>query len=183
MIPPDFVDDLLSRVDIVDVISAYVPLKKGGQNYVACCPFHKEKTPSFTVAPNKQFYHCFGCGAHGSAIGFLMEYAHLSFTDAVEQLANRVGMSVPYTKHRETNQEREERKRHRASLVDYMVQCADFYHKQLGLSTRAQKYLHNRGLNSEIISRFGLGYAPAQWQSLHAIFDDYPNENLISGCG
>ncbi|MBR7059430.1 MAG: DNA primase [Neisseriaceae bacterium] len=180
MIPSDFVDDLLSRIDIVDVISDYVPLKKGGQNYVACCPFHKEKTPSFTVAPNKQFYHCFGCGAHGSAIGFLMEYAHLSFADAVEKLANRIGMRVPHTQNRETHQEREEKKRQRVSLVDYMVQCANFYHKQLALSTRAQDYLRNRGLNAEIVSRFSLGYAPAQWQALQNIFDDYPSKDLIS---
>ena len=95
MIPQDFVDDLLAKTDIVDVIDQYVPLKKGGANYMACCPFHKEKSPSFSVSPSKQFYHCFGCGAHGSAIGFVMEHQGLGFVEAVQLLADRVGMSVP----------------------------------------------------------------------------------------
>src|SRR5512135_1972134 len=95
MIPRDFIDTLLARVDIVDVIDRRVPLKKGGANYQACCPFHSEKTPSFTVSPSKQFYHCFGCGAHGSALGFLMQYSGIGFIDAVEELAHSVGMQVP----------------------------------------------------------------------------------------
>ena len=95
MIPSDFIDELLSKVDIVDIIDEQVPLKKGGANYMACCPFHKEKTPSFSVSPTKQFYHCFSCGAHGSAIGFVMEHQGLSFPEAVQFLADRVGMTVP----------------------------------------------------------------------------------------
>ncbi len=95
MIPHEFIDDLLARTDIVDIIDQYVPLKKGGANYMACCPFHKEKSPSFSVSPTKQFYHCFGCGAHGSAIGFVMEHQGLSFVEAVQMLADRVGMTVP----------------------------------------------------------------------------------------
>lgn len=112
MIPSDFIDELLAKVDIVDIIDERVPLKKGGANYMACCPFHKEKSPSFSVSPSKQFYHCFGCGAHGSAISFLMEYQGLAFTEAVQYLADRVGMVVPHTQGQHHNAEqRAERKK------------------------------------------------------------------------
>ena len=111
MIPQDFVDQLLTRVDIVDVVDRYVPLKRGGQNYLACCPFHKEKSPSFTVSPSKQFYHCFGCGAHGSAIGFVMEYQGLGFVDAVKLLAEGIGMQVPESAARQPAEERQARER------------------------------------------------------------------------
>ncbi|MDO5687582.1 MAG: DNA primase [Neisseria sp.] len=179
MIPSDFIDELLSKVDIVDVIDEYVPLKKGGANYMACCPFHKEKTPSFTVAPHKQFYHCFGCGANGSAIGFLMEYAHLSFPEAVEKLAARVGMQVPRSASRETPQEREAKKEHRRTLEETVEECARFYAAQLSAAPRARDYLTRRGLNAEIVERFALGYAPDGWQPLQAVFDDYPSPQLI----
>ena len=127
MIPSDFIDDLLERVDIVDIIEQHVPLKKGGQNYMACCPFHKEKTPSFTVSQSKQFYHCFGCGAHGTAIGFIMAYQGASFVDAVEQLANQVGMQLPeQADRREDAQHREQKKQHRLSLEEIMTKAAGF---------------------------------------------------------
>ena len=115
-IPNDFVDDLLEKIDIVDVIEEFVPLKKGGANYLACCPFHQEKTPSFTVSPAKQFFHCFGCGEHGTAIGFMMKYANLSFVEAVEKLANRIGVVVPHTGRVENREEREQRQKRRKSL-------------------------------------------------------------------
>lgn len=179
MIPSDFIDELLSRIDIVDLIGAYVPLKKAGANYHACCPFHKEKTPSFTVSPTKQFYHCFGCGAHGTAIGFLMEHAHLDFVEAVEQLAHRIGLSVPHQAGRETPQERAEKKQKRLSLEETLKQCALFFQQQLVQSPKAQQYLQQRGLNQAIIQRYGLGYVSNNFHALQAIFDDYPNAALL----
>ncbi|HFD78978.1 MAG TPA: DNA primase [Gammaproteobacteria bacterium] len=163
-IPQSFIDELLNRVDIVDVIDARVPLKKAGREFQACCPFHSEKTPSFTVSPAKQFYHCFGCGAHGSAVGFLMDYEHLEFPEAIEELAHSVGLEVPReaggARPRETAQH------------DYhgLLQRADhFYrarlreHPQAG---RATEYLKGRGLSGEIAATFGLGYAPPGWDAL-----------------
>ncbi|HTY99356.1 MAG TPA: CHC2 zinc finger domain-containing protein, partial [Rhodocyclaceae bacterium] len=122
MIPESFIQELLARVDIVDVVERYVPLKKGGANYQACCPFHTEKTPSFTVSPAKQFYHCFGCGAHGTALGFLMQYSGLSFVDAVEELAHSVGMQVP----RVSDRFQAERAK-KAPLTEPMARAAKFY--------------------------------------------------------
>ena len=129
MIPSDVIDELLAKTDIVDVIDQYVPLKKSGANYMACCPFHKEKSPSFSVSPSKQFYHCFGCGAHGSAIGFVMEHQGLSFTEAVQQLADRVGMAVPHDRNapRENPAERAERKKKQQTLEVTVRAAADFY--------------------------------------------------------
>ena len=172
MIPQDFVDALLARLDIVDVIDRRVPLKKAGQNYQACCPFHQEKTPSFTVSPTKQFYHCFGCGAHGSAIGFLMAYEGLGFVEAVEVLAADAGLAVP--------QEQGERNRPRpaADLYDLMGQAARFYREQLKASPRAIQYLQKRGLTGEIAARYGLGYAPAAYEALAGAFADYQRAEL-----
>ena len=163
-IPQSFIDDLLNRVDIVEVIDARVSLKKAGREYQACCPFHNEKTPSFTVSPGKQFYHCFGCGAHGSAIGFLMDYEHLEFPDAIEELARSVGLEVPH----------EAGSGHRASHVanDHyalLEQVERFYRSQLREHAQAAKavsYLKERGLSGEIAATFGLGYAPPGWDSL-----------------
>jgi DNA primase len=135
MIPRDFIDTLLARVDIVDVIDRRVPLKKAGQNYQACCPFHSEKTPSFTVSPTKQFYHCFGCGAHGTAISFLMEYEHMSFRDAVAALAQDAGLPVP-----ESAQE-QDRPKPPPALWEALEQAAHFYRQQLKQSPRAIDYL------------------------------------------
>jgi DNA primase len=164
-IPQSFIDDLLNRVDIVEVIDARVSLKKAGREYQACCPFHNEKTPSFTVSPGKQFYHCFGCGAHGSAVGFLMDYEHLEFPDAIEELAHSVGLQVP----REATPG--PRHDHRRNTDHYtLLERADhFYRSQLrehAMASNAVDYLKQRGLSGEIAVTFGLGYAPPGWDSL-----------------
>lgn len=180
MIPSDFIDELLAKIDIVDIVDEHVPLKKGGANYMACCPFHKEKSPSFSVSPGKQFYHCFGCGAHGSAIGFIMEYQGLGFTEAVQYLADRAGLTVPRTRGRQENPEqRAERKKQQQTLEETMQQCAAFYQGRLKDSLQAQQYFQNRGLNSEIIAHYGLGYAPDGWQPLAQVFRPYPNTALV----
>jgi DNA primase len=174
MIPPDFIQTLLSRVDIVDVVERYVPLKKAGANYSACCPFHQEKTPSFTVSPTKQFYHCFGCGAHGSAIGFLMNYAGAEFVDAVKQLAEGVGMQVP-----EVARARASGGSGAGSGIEPEDICAvlreamDYYRAQLKGSPRAIDYLKHRGLDGKTCARFGIGYAPDGWQNLSSVSPDY----------
>ncbi len=163
-IPQTFIDDLLNRVDIVQVIESRLDLKKTGREYQACCPFHNEKTPSFTVSPNKQFYHCFGCGAHGSAIGFLMDYENLEFPEAIEELAQTVGLDVP----REAGSDfrPDPRKEDHYSLLQRADQ---FYRSQLREHAQAAKavdYLKQRGLSGEIAASFGLGYAPPGWDSL-----------------
>ncbi|BEV73401.1 MULTISPECIES: DNA primase [unclassified Paludibacterium] len=179
MIPQDFVDQLLTRVDIVDVVDRYVPLKKGGQNYLACCPFHKEKSPSFTVSQSKQFYHCFGCGAHGSAIGFVMEYQGLGFVDAVKLLAESVGMTVPQAVRSLDPVAEQAARVRRLSLEEGLQQAAGYYKQQLKSSPNAVSYCKGRGLSGEIAARFGLGYAPDGWQNLAAIFSDYQDERLV----
>ncbi len=173
MIPRDFIDTLLARVDIVDVIDRRVPLKKAGQNYQACCPFHNEKTPSFTVSPTKQFYHCFGCGAHGTALGFLMEYEHMGFPDAVAALAQDVGLPVP-----ESAQE-PERPKPPPALWDALDQTAQFYRQQLKQSPRAIDYLKKRGLTGQIAARYGIGYAP-DGSPLKQVFKDYMADALAA---
>ncbi|MEO6146247.1 MAG: DNA primase [Sulfuriferula sp.] len=173
MIPQDFIQTLLSRVDIVEVIDRRVPLKKAGANYQACCPFHNEKSPSFTVSPTKQFYHCFGCGAHGTAIGFLMEYAGLGYVDAIKELAGQLGLSVP-----EATAANPEQLKQAASLVEIMQRAAQFYRQRLKQTPLAIDYLKKRGLTGEIAARFGLGYAPTGWQNLEAIFDIYTDPTL-----
>ena len=162
-IPQSFIDDLIARADIVEVINARVPLKKKGREYTACCPFHNEKTPSFTVSETKQFYHCFGCGAHGTAIGFLMEYEHLDFVDAIETLAAEYHVEVP----REdapagTSQARDDKQ----PLFDVLEQASHLYQQQLRNSERAIEYLKQRGLSGEIARRYKLGYAPDGWNFL-----------------
>lgn len=174
MIPRDFIDQLLSRVDIVDVIDRRVPLKKAGQNYQACCPFHSEKSPSFSVSPTKQFYHCFGCGAHGSAIGFLMEYGGLSFVDAVKSLADEAGLKVP------EDANFQPKPRTGPDLTEFMAKAAVFYKEQLKASPRAIEYLKKRGLTGQIAARFGLGYAPAQSTALKQVFDHYDAPELAA---
>jgi DNA primase len=172
MIPRDFIDTLLARVDIVDVIDRRVPLKKAGQNYQACCPFHSEKTPSFTVSPTKQFYHCFGCGAHGTALGFLMEYEHMSFPDAVAALAQDVGLAVP-----ESGEP--ERPKPPPALRDALEQAAQFYKQQLKQTPRAIDYLKRRGLTGAIAARYGIGYAP-DGSPLKQVFKDYAADALAA---
>ncbi|MBY0341280.1 MAG: DNA primase [Rhodocyclaceae bacterium] len=176
MIPDSFIQELLDRVDIVDVVQRYVPLKKAGANYSACCPFHSEKSPSFTVSPTKQFYHCFGCGAHGSAIGFIMAHQGLGFVDAVEELAGNLGLTVP-NEGRSQNPQYVEKK---ASMTELMAKAQRYYKEQLKQSPRAIDYLKGRGLTGEIAARFGLGYAPDEWQGLASVYPDYKSPDLAT---
>ena len=177
MIPQSFIQDLLNRVDIVDVVDRHVKLKRAGANYVACCPFHGEKTPSFTVSQSKQFYHCFGCGAHGTAIGFIMEYDGAGFVDAVKELAQSVGMKVP-------EEVRSEQALRRAGesedLFGVLLQAAQFYRARLKDAPHAVDYLKGRGLSGDIAKRFGIGYAPDGWQGLAAAFPDYNAKALVA---
>ncbi len=168
MIPNDFIQTLLARVDIVGLIDQYVPLKKAGANFAACCPFHNEKSPSFTVSPTKQFYHCFGCGAHGTAIGFLIEYGGKTFPEAVEDLARNVGLEVP----RITAHGGESRRVGDAGGTDLnalMLEAARHYRTALKDSPRAIEYLKGRGLTGPVAARFGIGYAIDDWQPLAAL--------------
>jgi DNA primase len=176
VIPDSFKQDLLNRVDIVDVVSRYVHLKKGGANYLGLCPFHTEKSPSFSVSPAKQFYHCFGCGAHGNAIGFLMSYAGLGYVDAVKELAAAAGMQVP--EWRPSTPEQAARKEREPDLYAVMEKAMDFYRAELKKSPRAIEYLKGRGLSGEIAARFRIGYAPDDWQALRAAFSDYEDKTL-----
>jgi DNA primase len=163
-IPQGFIDQLLIRADIVEVIDARVPLTKGGKDFKARCPFHDEKTPSFTVSPDKQFYHCFGCQANGNAIGFLMEYEHMSFPEAVEELANHVGIPVPKEAVADGRQFEDQQ-----DLLDILQEAATYYRRQLRHYPQAQvavDYLKGRGLSGEVAARFGLGFAPDGWDNL-----------------
>jgi DNA primase len=167
-IPQQFIDDLVSRVDIVEVIDARVPLKKAGREYHACCPFHSEKTPSFTVSPAKQFYHCFGCGAHGTALGFLMEYEHLEFVEAVEELAKMQGLEVPREGGHGGTPPRREQEGNK-QLYPLLERAEQFFRQQLRShpeAGRAVDYLKGRGLSGEIARDFGIGFAPPGWDNL-----------------
>ena len=179
-IPESFVQDLLNRVDIVDVVERYLPLKKTGQNLSACCPFHKEKSPSFTVSPSKQFYHCFGCGAHGSAVSFVMEHQGLSFPDAVRMLAEGVGMQVPVEEGGASQVEKKG-----PGLLDALSTASDFYRAQLKMAPAAINYLKGRGVAGLTAARFGLGYAPGgeDWQALKQVFEDYDWSKLLPDAG
>ena len=179
MIPQTFITDLLNRVDIVDIVGRYVQLKKGGANFMGLCPFHNEKSPSFTVSPTKQFYHCFGCGAHGTAIGFLIEYSGMGFVDAVKDLAQNVGMIVPEADDRIPPAQRAAQQAQSLALTDAMTQACNFYRAQLREAPSAIAYLKNRGLTGEVAARFGMGYAPSGWDSLRAIFPDYDAHVLV----
>ncbi|MFI4969712.1 MAG: CHC2 zinc finger domain-containing protein [Lysobacterales bacterium] len=177
-IPERFIDDLLARVDIVDVIQERVPLKKSGRDWSARCPFHDERSPSFTVSPAKQFYHCFGCGAHGSAIGFLMNYDRLEFPDAVEELASRAGLKVPYEGSREAPREDV------GDLYNLLDAAAKFYSRQLRGNEVAKAYFANRGLDDATIARFNLGYAPDGWDALkNALGTSPPHIALLETAG
>ncbi len=182
-IPKPFIDELLTRIDIVDVIDARVPLRKAGKDYKACCPFHEEKTPSFTVSADKQFYHCLGCGAHGSANGFLMDYDHMSFVEAVEELAARAGLAIP----REAGVVVSENRDNGADLLELMREAARFYRQQLRehpQSARAVEYLKRRGITGEIAHEFGLGFAPDGWDNLlRALGKDEPTREALARAG
>jgi DNA primase len=171
-IPQEFIDTLLDRTDIVDVVDSRVKLKRSGRNYSACCPFHKEKTPSFSVAPDKQFYYCFGCGAGGNAIGFLMELDHLSFPEAVEELARKAGMDVPKQEQNLSPAAiaaQQAKTQARNQAYDLLEQANLYYQKQLRQhpqKSQAVNYLKERGLSGQIAQRFGIGFAPSGWQNL-----------------
>ena len=173
-IPQAFIDDLLSRVDIVEVIDRYVPLKKAGANHKACCPFHGEKTPSFTVNQQKQFYHCFGCQVSGNAISFLMEFDHMHFVDAVEYLANRVGLEVPRDAIATITPSQQ-------GLFDALSACSQFYQLKLRESPKAIDYLKQRGITGETAQRFELGFSPDAWHALTENTQADNNSLLQSG--
>ncbi len=177
MIPQSFIADLLNRVDIVEVVGRHVTLKKAGANYQGLCPFHNEKSPSFSVSPTKQFYHCFGCGAHGSAISFLMEHSGLTYVDAIEELARSSGLTVPREERRPQDLARQKQA---LALSEVMSPAADWYKQQLKGAPRAIDYLKRRGLSGEIAKRFGLGYAPESWQGLEAVFGTYTEDAIAN---
>ncbi len=185
-IPRSFIDDLIARLDIVDIIDARVKLKKKGKNYSACCPFHNEKTPSFSVSQDKQFYHCFGCGVHGNAIDFMMEYERLDFVEAIEELANTLGLDVPREQHAGTSfpskqpQANSEQKR---NLYDLMASISHYYRDQLKQSKAAIDYLKERGLSGPIVQKFGIGYIADEWDSIRKNFGQTPQlqDMLVSG--
>ena len=172
MIPQSFIQELLSRTDIVDVVGRHVNLRRSGANYTACCPFHEEKTPSFTVSPSKQFYHCFGCGAHGNAIGFVMAFEGIGYVEAITELAGALGLAVP-----EEEGGRKERKS--PDLSEILQKAAEYYREELRKSDQAIAYLKKRGLTGKIASRFGMGYAPDGWRNLSRVFPDYDSERLV----
>jgi len=180
VIPEIFKQDLLNRVDIVEVVGRYVQLRKAGANFSGLCPFHNEKTPSFSVSPSKQFYHCFGCGAHGNAIGFLMSYAGQGYIDAVKDLASSAGMQMPEWK--PSSPEDAARKERETDLYAVMQRAMEFYRVELKNAPRAIEYLKGRGLTGDIAARFRIGYAPDDWQGLKAAFPEYADKALVE-CG
>ncbi|MEY3338095.1 MAG: hypothetical protein RL245_1087 [Pseudomonadota bacterium] len=179
LIPQTFIDDIVGRTDIVELIGARVPLKKAGKEFRACCPFHDEKTPSFWVSPDKQFYHCFGCGAHGTVLGFLMNYDRLGFVEAVEELASRLGVDIP----REARPN-DDRSRDQADLAGLMAEVAKHWATKLKADSRASKYLSNRGLSPEIIQRFGIGYSANSWNEVLDRFSkETKGREALLACG
>ncbi len=183
-IPRQFIDDLLARADIVELVETRLPLKKAGKNYQACCPFHTEKSPSFTVSQDKQFYHCFGCGEHGNAISFLMEFDRLDFPDAIEELASHCGMEVPREENKASPAEQKKQQQaHQQRQDDYqlMEQISRFYQQQLKTAsdkTTAIDYLKNRGLSGEIVKIFGVGYISDAWDGMMKVFAKSYSSNL-----
>ena len=183
MIPQSFIPDLLNRIDIVSVIERYVQLKKAGANFQGLCPFHAEKTPSFTVSPVKQFYHCFGCGKNGTAIGFLMDFAGMGFVEAVHELASNAGIAVPEdgtgTRKKISPEQQAAKQAAVLAHADIMAQAGSFYRNQLKQADPAISYLKGRGVSGEIAARFGLGYAPDGWDGLRTVFTDYQAKELV----
>ena len=179
-IPQTFIQELLARTDVVEVVGRYVQLKKGGVNFMGLCPFHGEKSPSFSVSPTKQFYHCFGCGANGNAISFLMEHAGMSFIEAVKDLAQQNGLKVPEDDASPQDRERAQQQRQQQqSLSEVLELAAKGYQKHLKTSPRAVAYLKGRGLSGEIAKTFGLGFAPEGWRSLASLLPDYADPRLV----
>ncbi len=179
-IPQTFIQELIARTDVVDIIGRHVQLKKGGANHMGLCPFHGEKSPSFSVSPSKQFYHCFGCGKNGNVIGFLMDYLGMGFVDAVKDLAQQYGMQVPEddADPRERALAAEQRQR-RLTLTEVLERAAAAYRQQLKNSPKAIAYLKGRGLSGEIARDFGLGFAPDGWHHLSSVFPNYDDPLLV----
>ncbi|MDP5117618.1 MAG: DNA primase [Burkholderiaceae bacterium] len=179
-IPQSFIQELINRTDVVEVVGRYVQLKKGGANYMGLCPFHGEKSPSFSVSPTKQFFHCFGCGKNGNAIGFLMEHGGMSFIEAVKDLAQSYGLQVPEDDADPAERQRAQQQRQRqATLNEVLEKAGDSYRKHLKTSPQAVDYLKGRGLSGEVAKLFGLGYAPDGWRNLASVFSDYQDALLV----
>jgi len=179
-IPQSFIQELINRSDVVEVVGRYVQLKKGGANYMGLCPFHGEKSPSFSVSPTKQFFHCFGCGKNGNAIGFLMEHAGMTFIEAVKDLAQSYGLQVPEDDADPAERQRAQQQRQRqATLNEVLEKAGESYRKHLKSSPQAIAYLKGRGLSGEVAKQFGLGYAPDGWRNLASVFADYQDALLV----
>jgi DNA primase len=179
-IPQSFIQELVARADVVEIVGRYVQLKKGGANFMGLCPFHGEKSPSFSVSPAKQFYHCFGCGKNGTVISFMMEHVGMSFVEAVKDLAQQYGMQVPEDD--ASPQDRAhaaEVREKQATLTDVLEKAGDAYRKQLKKSPRAIDYLKGRGLSGEVARQYGLGYAPEGWRALASVFPQYDEPLLV----
>jgi DNA primase len=179
-IPQSFIQELLARADVVEIVGRYVQLKKGGANFMGLCPFHGEKSPSFTVSPTKQFYHCFGCGKNGNAISFLMEHAGMTFVESVKDLAQQYGMQVPEDEASPQDRARAAEQRDKqATLSEVLEKAGEAYRKHLKNSPSAINYLKTRGLSGEVAKQFGLGYAPEGWRSLASVFPSYDDALLV----
>src|SRR5215217_7900132 len=181
-IPQSFIQELVARADVVEIVGRHVQLKKGGANFLGLCPFHGEKSPSFSVSPTKQFYHCFGCGKNGNAIGFLIDYAGMNFVEAVKDLAGQYGMQVPEEDISPAERARQaEQKQKQATLFDVLEKAGAAYRKHLKNSPRAVDYLKGRGVSGAVAKQFGLGYAPEGWRSLASVFPNYDDPLLAEG--
>jgi DNA primase len=179
-IPQSFIQELLARADVVDIVGRHVQLKKGGANFMGLCPFHGEKSPSFSVSPSKQFYHCFGCGKNGNVISFLMEHAGMTFIEAIQDLAQQYGLQVPEDDVSPQDRARAAQAREQqATLSSVLEKAATAYARQLKVSPRAVDYFKGRGLSGEVAKTFGLGYAPEGWRSLASVFPDYNDPLLV----
>ncbi len=178
-IPASFIQELIARADVVDIVGRYVQLKKGGANFMGLCPFHGEKSPSFSVSPAKQFYHCFGCGKNGNAISFLMDHGGMSFVEAVKDLAQQYGMQVPEEEGSPQDRARAaEQRQKQATLTDVLEKAGEAYKKHLKNTPKAVDYFKGRGLSGAIAKQFGLGYAPEGWRSLASVFPNYDDPLL-----
>ena len=178
-IPQPFIQELLARIDVVDIVGRYVQLKKSGANFMGLCPFHGEKSPSFSVSPSKQFYHCFGCGKNGNAIGFLMDHAGMGFVEAVQDLAQQTGMQVPQDDQSPQDRERAAAQREKqATLTGVLEKAGEAWRKHLRETPRAIQYFKGRGVSGQVAKRYGLGYAPEGWRGLASVFPEYDNPLL-----
>ena len=178
-IPQSFIQELLARVDVVDIVGRYVPLKKGGANFMGLCPFHGEKSPSFSVSPAKQFYHCFGCGKNGNSISFLMEHTGMGFVEAVHDLAQQTGLQVPEDDLSPQQKEQAAAQRQKqATLTDVLEHAAQAYRRLLRGAQRPIAYLRERGVSGEVARAYGVGYAPEGWRNLASVFAQYDDPLL-----